>query len=175
MITLKEIVEKQKELDAYLEEQKKPRKRTVVDILGSMLAETVELEEELPYELSHKTWKRKEWNAENQFLECVDIFFFIVQLLKGKSYRQLKLTELFLNEKYIKKDSLDALINFQSEVIEKRKEVKKNGELGNLCFLLAGYCLLFNSLGYTYEQIKEGYMKKWEINMNRDDFKGNKK
>lgn len=184
MITLEEIIEKQKQLDTYLKKEKNSRDRDFLDILGSILAKTIKFEEECDYIISHKTWEKRKYDPEKQLTKCTDIFFFIVQfLILKRDFDYFDFLEERLKTKIYKKfetsfekneERMKAIVNFQRVVCNERRKCLEKDTSPTLGKILYFYEEILLAFGYTFEDITNEYLKKWEYNMQRYNFKGDK-
>lgn len=133
------------------------RERTLEDIKLSLIAELIEFNEETKD--SHKTWKTKPYNKENEREELTDVLFFIAQLYNtfDKEDNMVKYAcDVFNNaEKYITLKSLK-ITNIIVEFL---------GGYNNIALGL--YLSLVNKYGYSKDDILKCYWKKWQKNMLR--------
>ena len=133
--TFEDILNLQKHLDENLNNV---RKRTLEDIKLSLIAECIEFNEETKD--SHKTWKTKPYNKQNELEELMVEYG----------------CDVFNNsENYLKPNS----VKITGIIIEFL------GGYNNIALGL--YLSLVNKYGYTKEDILNCYWEKWQKNMNR--------
>ncbi len=152
--TFEDILNLQKHLDESIHSS---RKRTEEDIKLSLIAECIEFNEETKD--SHKTWKTKPYNKQNELEELTDILFFIAQL-------------------YNTFDKKDTMVEYGCDVFNNSENyltlnsVKITGIIieflgGYNNIALGLYLSLVNKYGYTKEDILNCYWEKWQKNMKR--------
>ena len=145
-------------LQKYLDENiHSSRERTLEDIKLSLIAECIEFNEETKD--SHKTWKTKPYNKENELEELTDILFFIAQL-------------------YNTFDKKDTMVEYGCDVFNNSENYLKLNSVkitGIIIEFLCGYnnialglyLSLVNKYGYTKDDILNCYWEKWQKNMQR--------
>lgn len=152
--TFEDILNLQKYLDENIHSS---RERTLEDIKLSLIAECIEFNEETPE--SHKTWKTKPYNKENELEELTDILFFIAQLYNTFDKKDTMVEygcDVFNNsENYLKLNS----VKITGIIIEFL------GGYNNIALGL--YLSLVNKYGYTKDDILNCYWEKWQKNMKR--------
>lgn len=164
---IKKLMEKQFEFDKWIGEGK--RERNEYDIVNSINAEIVELNEELPNKYRHKTWKPKEYNETAMKKELVDILFFILQMNN---------LTLDMSTQY---EDLDTAIETgitaglrTDEKIPLPKMAKLFRLVNGIDFrhvaVLVCYGEIVGRLGVTFDELVELYNVKMEENFNRPDF-----
>ena len=152
--TFEDILNLQKYLDENLNNV---RKRTLEDIKLSLIAECIEFNEETKD--SHKTWKTKPYNKQNELEELTDILFFIAQLYNTFDKKDTMVEygcDVFNNsENYLKLNS----VKITGMIIEFL------GGYNNIALGL--YLSIINKYGYTKDDILNCYWEKWQKNMKR--------
>lgn len=152
--TFEDILKLQKHLDESIHNA---RERTLEDIKLSLIAECIEFNEETKD--SHKTWKTKPYNKENELEELTDILFFIAQLYNTFDKKDTMVEygcDVFNNsENYLKLNS----VKITGIIIEFL------GGYNNIALGL--YLSLVNKYGYTKDDILNYYWEKWQKNMQR--------
>lgn len=157
MIThLREVCDKQRRLDFEVGKKRdngfSPKERTEEKIKLSIIAELIELNEEL--EETHKTWKQKDFDKNKQLEELTDVLFFIAQLMNFSNFKDFYAicTPCVYEEA---NDCVLELINLIS---------CQNTDLYDI---LQEYGALVNTLGYSLDEIYAEYERKWNVNMKR--------
>ena len=158
---LKEVMLLQSILNKKIEEKRDngftPARRTRTKILLSIIAECIELNEELA-EWTHKTWKQKDYSEDKVKEELTDILFFIAEYLNYMNRSSKREAQEFkwgeMESGYYNVNELTIGIFIDLD--------KFRGSLG-----IKRYCSLVKALGYTEEEIYEEYYRKWQINTTR--------
>lgn len=135
-----------------------PRKRNSTDIRLSMIAETIEFNEET--ERSHKTWKEKEINENKLKEEAVDVLFFFLQLINFYSDDKLS-KKLFLEWEEQWKEEPPMFDDVEEEYLIKA--------IINYDFLytLINLLRLYKRYNITKDEVYNTYWNKWQTNMKR--------
>ena len=154
----------QQELDNKI---KNCRERTKYDAFGSFVAELVEWNETT--NLSHKTWKHKEYTREEQLEEFVDMLFFMAQLANMKEfvidcekieehkvYKELK---DFYRSSKLTKESIFGMLIFAFYGADKNEEAFKEA--------LICYIVCAKVLDFSKEDLENEYKRKHAINLER--------
>lgn len=135
-----------------------PRSKKYVDLRAATMDEFLEFRKELPYDLNFKTWKNKNYSAEKQLEEFVDILFFIATEINLSRLQNNSVCEWDYCWKYYHSnaniDSSD-LHFFMRNIVEE-----------NIIDLLKKYILLAKRLKYSENDILQQYWKKWQHNLN---------
>ncbi|MGL5050878.1 MAG: dUTP diphosphatase [Fusobacteriaceae bacterium] len=155
---IKKIYEMQKRLDTETMKPRSngftPRAREESHIVRSLIAEVIELDEELE-DLTHKTWKKKEFDKSKVLEELTDVFFFLVQWINYKKLEDV--CELsFASETYEGFGTVECMLNVIGSA--------SRGCLGATIF---NYKTLVHSLDHKMKDIYECYEIKWNKNMKR--------
>ncbi len=156
-----EVCEKQRVLDGEVGKVRgngfKPKERTEEKIMLSIIAETIEFNEEL--EETHKTWKQKEIKRESQLEELTDILFFIAQwvnFIEDRDNFVEDYVELYDTKGNSIEDKNFWLLDF-IDCVNSR----------DLDQVLESYCGLVGMNNFEISEIYAEYERKWEINMQR--------
>ncbi|MGL6100692.1 MAG: dUTP diphosphatase [Fusobacteriaceae bacterium] len=167
----KKILKMQKDGDFIT---KRIRKITYKDIMFSIIAESIELNEENEDKYSYKTWKRvNPYCKIRESKELADVMIFILQMINHT-------TENCKNE-----NEENIIYGYETdfEVAFKKAEVLKHQiryidslmSLINDCTtmntfgIICSFALVCNHLGYTKEQVYEFARNKMEYNKTRTD------
>lgn len=163
-ITFADLLELQKQLDEEVAKPRPngfvPRERTLLDIKLVLDDEFQEWLRELPQEFNFKTWKKKEYNREDELIEITDCLFFILQWLNSKDTTNSMLeiySDRFENfAKNIEAD-LELLISIFKKYLWQDKM---------LIIFHVWICICVEK-GFSKEEIIQTYINKWKKNMGR--------
>lgn len=137
------------------------RFRTLTDIKLSLIAETIEFNEETPE--SHKTWKTKEYSKEKELEELTDIWFFLAQMVNFK----LENSDSFVETKNEVVKRFDEGINLKSDPCADIENLISNALYGNVLLIVENLLVISYNYGYTKNNILKTYWEKWQKNMQR--------
>lgn len=165
---IKKLMEKQFKFDKWIGEGK--RERNEYDIVNSINAEITELNEELPNEYRHKTWKPKEYNETAMKKELVDILFFILQM--NNLTLDVDIIEHLELDKALQNGIIMGLRTDEKIPLPKMAKLFRlvNGIDFRHIAVLVCYGEIVGRLGVTLDELVGLYNAKMEENFNRPDF-----
>lgn len=161
-ITFTDLLELQKQLDEEVAKPRDngfvPRKRTLLDIKLALDDEFQEWLRELPQKLNFKTWKKKEYNREDELIELTDCLFFILQ---------------WVNIRYVKKDVLKIFSNRLEEFCKNidgdlRAMIsvfKENLWRDRTLIIFCAWICICIERGFAKEEMIQAYLTKWKRNI----------
>lgn len=144
-----DILELQKILDDNIVNV---RRRSIGDILVSLVAKIIEFNEETKE--SHKTWKTKPYDREKELEKLTDIFFFLAQWINYESDCEPDYFEDVFSMKYLFRYADCYMLIY---------DLVNDTQYGFLCALMT----VTRNCEYTKEDILKTYWKKWQKNMER--------
>lgn len=171
-----DLLEMQKQLDEEVAKPREngfiPRERTLLDIKLALDDEFQEWLKELPDEYNFKTWKKKEYNRENELIELVDVFFFILSYINttddeyNKKYFDFCYNEYFKTySSFSYRFSLEEVItSFKRKIWEWNSLVKSPRDHidGSI---IEDYLTLVTKRGFTKDEMIQAYLTKWKRNI----------
>ncbi len=166
-MNVKKLCEMQRVLDNRIIQEHGLEGKNLED--NKILALLVEICELANETRCFKHWSNKGPSEEDILLEeYVDSLHFFLSIANDRQYNVDRLYDVYVKDLEVKQEQTSLVTAFK-ESMEKILMMEKNQDPFHYIQSFAAYLNLGKMLGFTWEQIQQGYIQKNEINHKRQD------